>query len=131
MSMWKRIMHQLNGARMRFDDVGIRPDGTLYNPNGYPENEVRAAVLAAEERQRERRSKRAKMAAETRRLRRERLVHITVQRILAGHPIGPRANCAICRRCLDDPQSVHRGIGPECWQDIMRDVTRKSMESRS
>jgi hypothetical protein len=54
--------------------VGILADGTLHNPNGYPDDLVREAVLVADERRRARRSVSAKKAAETRRRRTEKKV---------------------------------------------------------
>jgi hypothetical protein len=44
-----------SGVDMLFS-VGILADGSLHNPNGYPEDVVRAALLAADARHHERRS---------------------------------------------------------------------------
>jgi hypothetical protein len=49
----------------RLYEVGVLEDGTLHNPRGYPEEIVRAAVLAADTRKHERRSRAAKKAAAT------------------------------------------------------------------
>jgi hypothetical protein len=68
MSRWNLVTY--NGMRMR--QVGIMPDGTLYNPNGYPEDDVRTAVIAADARRHERRSQASKDAAVTRRQRTSR-----------------------------------------------------------
>jgi hypothetical protein len=40
----------------RLFDIGINADGSLHNPNGYPPETVRAAVLAVDARRHERRS---------------------------------------------------------------------------
>jgi gas vesicle protein len=121
MSRYKWVHH--NG--MKLYDVGILADGTLHNPRGYPDNDVRSAVLAADARGHELRSQAAKKAAETRRRRRQRKVYDYVAQSLAGHPVGPRGRCVICGRHLSDQQSVERGVGSECWQDVMKLVTRK------
>ena len=51
MSKYNWVRH--NGEKLF--DVGILPDGTLHNPRGYPDEDVRSAVLAADARRRERR----------------------------------------------------------------------------
>ena len=99
-----------------FHSVGILSDGTLWNPNGYPENEVRAAVLAADERRRIRRSNAAKKAAATRHERHGRLVYSVAKGIVEGREYGPRENCVVCGKGLTDPQSIARGIGSDCWK---------------
>jgi hypothetical protein len=73
--------------------------------NNYPEDVVRAAVLAADADRHERRSNAAK-AAETRAQRQETKVHIVARRIVAGKGIGQRHHCYICGRGLSDRQSI-------------------------
>ena len=63
---------------------GILPDGTLHNPNNYPDDIVRAAVLAADARRHERRSQAAKRAAVTRSKRQERKVYAIAKALAAG-----------------------------------------------
>jgi hypothetical protein len=115
MSRYRWVYHADGTTKLY--DVGIWSDGTLYNPNGYSDELVRTAVLAADQRWHERRSKRAKKAAETRRRRRKEKLHAIAKRDTVK--IGPRRHCYICGRHLDDPESVARGIGPECWQDFL------------
>lgn len=115
MKRWKWIRH--DGDVLL--DVGINDDGTLWNPHGEPEATVRAAIAAAEERDRHRRSKAARKAAETRRKRQERQVYKVAHEIVDGHRFGPASHCVICKRGLDDPQSIERGIGSDCWQDVL------------
>jgi hypothetical protein len=100
-------------------DVGILADGTLHNPNGYPEDVVRASVLVAVERKRERRSQAAKKAASTRAIRRERKIYEIAKKIGLGHKDGPATHCILCNTELGDPQSIGRGIGSDCWQLVM------------
>jgi hypothetical protein len=107
----------------RLFDVGINVDGTLHNPNSYPEDIVRAAIAAAEARRHERRSQAAKKAGETRRERQKAKVHIIARRIAANQNTGPRHHCYVCGRGLADPQSIARGIGSECWQDVLDAIT--------
>lgn len=117
-SLYAVVTHE--GAKLF--DVGILDDGTLRNPHGYPEDVVRAAVLAAVERKKRRRSNSAKKAAKTRQRRRELLVHDAAKRLLASEPLGPRNTCYVCWRSLDDTASIERGIGPECWQTVLEQI---------
>jgi Family of unknown function (DUF6011) len=112
----------------RFYQVGILPDGTLYNPNGYDEASVRAAVEAADAYLHERRARAAKQAAVTRRARVEARVYAVVKRWqeLGALP-GPRPNCYCCGRGLDDPQSIQRGIGSECWGRVLAQLEAKAV----
>jgi Family of unknown function (DUF6011) len=119
MTRWKWINHQ--GTRLL--DIGIDPDGSLHNPNGYPADTVRAAVAAAEHRSHERRSRSARKAAETRRRRQDRRVYEAARRIIGREVFGPRDACYICGRGLGDSESIQRGIGSECWQLVL-DVIR-------
>jgi len=114
-SRWKRVFYE--GARLY--SVGVNEDGSLHNPNGYPEETVRAAVAWAEQQRREDRSKAAKKAAGTRRRRTEARIYEVARRIVDGHVFGPASHCQICGRGLDDPESVKRGIGSECWQAVL------------
>lgn len=104
----------------RLYDIGILGDGTLHNPRGYPDGAVREAVEAANERRRQRRSEAAKRAAVTRRKRRERAVYELVAKLRDGGQLpGPAANCVICGKALNDPESIERGIGSDCWQAVL------------
>ena len=85
-----------------------------------------AAVLAADERRHKRRSEAATKAAVTRQRRQKKRVYAIAQAIVAGANIGPRHRCAVCNKHLDDPQSITRGIGSECWQDALREIARRS-----
>jgi hypothetical protein len=119
MSIWKRIYH--GDSRLALSDIGILPDGSLHNPNGYPEDVVRAAVLGAETRRHKTRSKAAREAAETRRRRHEQKVYDIAKQLVLGDgtPIGPRSHCVICGKFLNDPESIARGIGSDCWQVVL------------
>ena len=122
MSRYKWVWEDLE-KRKRLYNVGILPDGTLHNPNGYPEEMVRAAVLAADQRRHEHKSQAAKKAAATRQERQQLKVHIVALRAAAGQGTGPRHHCYVCGRALEDPQSIARGIGSECWQDVLGKIT--------
>ena len=121
MSRYKWVRHE--GGKLY--EVGILADGALYNPRGYPEDVVRAAVLAADQRRHERRSHAAQKAAGTRRGRQHNKVYAIARHIVGGRKIGPRSHCAVCGRGLDDPQSVARGIGSECWQDVLTAINER------
>jgi hypothetical protein len=113
--MWKWVRHE---GQMYYD-IGWADDGSMYNPHGYPEDVVEDALLGAIERRAERRSKAAKQAAETRRIRKEKRVYEVARQIVDGHAFGPRKHCYICGRGLGDPESIERGIGSDCWQDVL------------
>ena len=121
MSRYKWVWHPHN-AQERLRNVGIEADGSLYNPNDYPPDLVRAAVLAANERVHEWRSQAAKQATETRRKRQQLKVLLIAKRIAARYSTGPRQSCYVCGRGLGDQASIARGIGSECWQDVLKQV---------
>jgi hypothetical protein len=116
-------------------EVGILADGSLYNPRGYPDDVVRDAVLAANARRHARCSaaskKGSQQATETRRRRRVRRVHETAKKIVAGHHGGPQSHCAICKRGLGEGESIARGIGSECWQDLLDTIERMKAQTVS
>jgi hypothetical protein len=111
---------RVNGPARVLCNVGILADGTLYNPNGYPEDLVRATVLAANKRQRQRRSEGAKKAASTRKARHEKKIYEVVQNLRLGHRYGPADYCVICHKELGDSESIERGIGSDCWQRVVK-----------
>jgi hypothetical protein len=100
-----------------------------YNPNGYAEELVRTAVLAADARRHERKSQAAKQSAATRQERRRDKVHIVAKRSAAGLSTGPAKHCYICGRFLTDPVSIDRGIGSECWQDVLNAISSDLRET--
>lgn len=134
MSMWRQVISPNEGGGMLFD-VGILDDGTLHNPKGYPDDQVRAAVLAAEarrrERQHERRSAGAKKAAITRARRKEKRIAEAAKLLVAGKGIGNRSHCFVCKRGLSDPELIERGIGSECWQGVLDGAERLMCQSAS
>jgi Family of unknown function (DUF6011) len=112
---------------IRYDDkifrnVGLKDDGSLYNPNNYPEDKARAAIAYEAERI-------ARQAAATRQRRYQQRIHSIAKQILEADGIGERHCCALCKKALTDPTSVKRGIGPECWDHVMRAVKRQKIES--
>ena len=106
----------------RLFNVGIWADGSLWNPNSYPEDVVREAVQAAVVRRHERRSNAAKKAAETRVSRRRDKIYIAARCVRERQGIGARRHCYVCGRHLDDAVSIKRGIGPECWQEVLSQI---------
>jgi hypothetical protein len=106
----------------RLRQVGILADGSLWNPNNYPEDVVRAACLAELADRHERRSRAAKEAAQTRGKRKQLRVWGTAKRIAAKQQTGPRQHCYVCGRHLTDAESITRGIGSECWQQVLEQV---------
>lgn len=106
--------------------VGINSDGTLWNPNGYREDIVRAAVLRADEEYRaeitKNRKEGAQQAAQTRKRRHKIKLQAIVKKMLRDEHIGPSTHCVLCKKQLSDPQSLERGIGTECWQNVLSAV---------
>jgi hypothetical protein len=96
------------------------PDGSLINPNGYPEDQVRAAIEDARRREHEQRSKAAKKAAETRRKRKDRNLYDLVERYFDEGYLPSASHCRQCGKGLSDSESINRGIGSECWQGFLR-----------
>ena len=103
----------------RLMDVGVNPDGTLHNPNGYPEDTVRAAILTAEMCEREARSQAARKAAVTRARRQRAKVYDRARRTIDGGVFAPRLKCSIRGRKLNDTESIERGVGSECWDQVL------------
>lgn len=119
---WRYVTH----GDGRLYDIGINDDGTLHNPNGYPPEDVRVACEAAAERRHQRRKVAAAKGAETRRRRRDRRVHEVARRIAENNPFGPSTTCVVCKRGLDDPQSIARAVGSECWQDVLERIDERA-----
>jgi Family of unknown function (DUF6011) len=122
MLRWKWVRHGTEILR----NVGVLADGSLHNPNGYPDDAVRAACQEAEDRWHERRRRAAAKAVETRRLRQEKRISAVRLALRAGKIFGPRSKCVCCARRLSDPESIARGIGSECWQHFLTDVTARA-----
>lgn len=116
-SLWRRVKHPETDERLL--DVGILADGTLHNPNGYPDEIVRAAVERAIARRTDRRKAAAAKAVVTRKRRHDKRVHDVAMKLLHGQGIGRQHRCCICERKLDDEASIARGIGSECWQGLL------------
>jgi hypothetical protein len=118
--IWKYIEY---GDRKLYS-VGILRDGTLHNPNNYPETDVRAAVETASELLHERRSKAAKLAAKTKEKRNQLMVWRVARRLLQNEQIEPSLNCVICGKGLGDQESIARSIGSDCWQHVLQTITK-------
>lgn len=112
-----RYVH--DGYRYLYD-VGIKADGTLHNPRGYPEDHLRTVIQGVQERLHARRSAAAKKAAKTRADRKEKRVYAVVQRLKNDGTFIPAPHCEICGKALDDTESRARGIGSDCWQQILQ-----------
>jgi hypothetical protein len=105
-------------------DVGVLPDGSLHNPNGYSDVLVREAVRCADERRAERRRQAITKGVATRKRRREKRIWSAAQRWLQNAQLGPRQHCVCCGKGLSDTISIERGIGSECWQHVLTAIER-------
>ena len=126
--IFRRLTGNSDGWQIDYDHVGLLADGRLHNPNGYPEAELRPLVEAAIERHIQRRQASARKAVQTRGKRHALKVSRIATAILARRPLGPSHYCKLCRKDITDPESVELGIGPECWQRVLRDVERLKSE---
>lgn len=100
-------------------NVAALPDGTIES-NGYDEKRVAGLILLELVVEARKRSLAAKKAAETRAIRRERMAYKIAQKILSGAGVTPSDNCHLCGKAVSDDESRQRGIGPDCWQFILR-----------
>ena len=67
------------------------------------------------------RAQAAQRAAETRKRRRALRVDLAAIRLLRDlQTKRPRTHCGVCGRTLKDEASRARGIGPECWNQVLR-----------
>jgi Family of unknown function (DUF6011) len=102
--------------RTSYARIGINEDGSLYNPNGYPEEIIRPLVDRAVERKKQELIESRKQAVEKRQWREQLRVYTAAKYIQEERSLGPRDSCYVCRKRLKDPPSIARGIGPECWE---------------
>jgi hypothetical protein len=116
---WRRIT--FNGEVLR--DLGVLPNGEIHNPNGYDEALVRTACRYAEDYLHARRSASAKKAAVTKARRQELRVHRAAARFVERKATGPRSHCFVCGKGLTDAPSIARGIGSDCWQSVLTQIT--------
>jgi hypothetical protein len=119
---WRWIDH--NGQRLY--DVAVLSDGSLHNPNRYDEAVVRDAVREAEDEWHARRREAAKKAAATRQRRQEARVYEAAKRLIGYGKFGQRRLCYICRKPIDDYESIARGIGNDCWQQVLEAISKQS-----
>ena len=106
----------------RLFEVGILADGALHNPNGYPEAVVRRSLDETIARRHAADSEAAKKAAVTRARRREKKIHLLATSIATKSGVKPGTHCYVCGKSLTDAESIARGIGPECWQEVLQEV---------
>jgi hypothetical protein len=116
----KQHYHWLSLENEKYKDVWIEEDGSLHNPNQYPDEElVRVAVLRADAQQVAQKTKQIERAVATRRKRQEARIHQAAKLILSEIGISKQNNCFCCHKGLGDSASIERGIGSECWQHVL------------
>jgi hypothetical protein len=128
---WRRVYGpptEPHGDTRVYRNCWIEPTGELHNPNQYPEAEVRAAIEEADIREANRLAGAMKRRVATRKQRRELRIHEVARKILARAAIDEK-RCYICRKKLADLESVARGIGTECWQRVLDEVTKLKTEA--
>jgi hypothetical protein len=87
--MGKRYSYVFHNGRT-LTRIGRNKDGTLWNPDGHPEDLVREVVEGLERKAAERRSKSAREAAVTRQRRQHNRIWSAAKAILSGQGIGER-----------------------------------------
>ena len=93
-------------------------------------DEITRGIYEALRRRREKARQAAKKAAVTRARRRELKVQKVVQGYLETGKLFPTKKCRVCGRALNDSESIARGVGSECWQDIMAIITAAAARKR-
>jgi hypothetical protein len=101
----------------------------LLNPNKYDPERVRTAIAAANERAHVKRSASAKKAAVTRAKRANLRVLQVAQKIVTREATGPARTCFICGKALSDQESIARGVGSECWREILHAIEKDKLEA--
>ena len=76
-------------------------------------------VYLAHRRIAERRSASAKKAAETRKGRQDARVYALAKWWLKYEKLPPSKKCHMCGKSLDDAESIDRGVGSDCWQNLL------------
>lgn len=131
---WRYVFHIApDGTTVRLDGARFENGrATCDQPDRFTERDVLVAMVSANRRVAERRSKAAHSAAATRKRRHDLKVGRVVEELRWGKKFGPRRDCYICRKPLSDDASRERGIGPECWQGALAVIeTRRVRETRS
>jgi hypothetical protein len=96
---------------------------------GFTSAEIVRECFAAFVRRHKRRSESAKRGARTAAKRRQLLVYEAAE-ALKNNALTPRTRCRICGRGLEDPASIERGIGSECWDQVLAALTERKEEQR-
>lgn len=120
-SGWKRVFHPTGEGRGYIHDVAYLPDGSI-QANGHDPETVARAILSAVLSDKVARSKAAQKAAATRAKRREKQLYRLVKHIRDGGQFVPSSTCRLCGKKVEDADSIARGIGPDCWQTVMREL---------
>lgn len=84
-----------------------------------PTQEIVRAVYDATARRAAKRAEAANKAATTRQHRQATLTYKLAATWLATAKLPPSLRCNLCKKPLTDPDAIERGIGSECWQNIL------------
>ena len=114
---WVRLSDGRKVMNVRVIDVGgvakITFDGD------FPESEVREAAFKILQRKKNLRQEAAKRAVETRAIRRKQDVY-RAAKLYSQNNLTPSRRCLCCKRVITDLTSFQRGVGSECWQEVLR-----------
>ena len=91
---------------------------TLLHSEDASDDEVKAWLVAALDRRTARRKASAAKAVATR----QRNHELKVKYVASLHRAGilkPNTECSICGKAIYDEYSQRRGVGPDCWQQVM------------
>jgi hypothetical protein len=124
---------------IRLDDGRKVHSVKILNENGqskisfdgeFSEAEVRAAAMRILRQEKDRRQQAAKRASDTRAARRNQDVYLAASLYMRGR-LSPSNMCFICHRAITDPSSAQRGIGSECWQEVLRVAEQLQIKKES
>ncbi len=96
---------------------------------GFTSTEIVRAIFHAFFQGHEQRSESAKRGARKAAKRRQLLVYEAAE-ALKNNALTPRKRCRICGRGLEDHASIARGIGSECWEQVLAALTQRKEEQR-
>lgn len=111
---WRWIRYQ--GVCLQ--NLMLQADGTA-SADGVDEATALQAIIDANSRRNQRRSIAAKRAATTRAKRRQVRLYGVVKQHMSDGKFPSALHCRICGRGLSDAESKARGIGSECWAEVL------------
>lgn len=118
----KRIAYQwYRSNNTIFRNVTLEHDGekvVSFTCDSDDKEAAKAALVSVLVSEKAKRSEAAKKAALTRRTRTKARVYEVARAYIAG-PSRAAMRCRICGKRMNDDESILRGVGSDCWQDVL------------